>query len=155
MIIYGTINTERLKYNTLTGELWKETKRKNRHNKQWGYVLNNSFTGHGYYHISIAGKKVGSHRVIMQLLGYDVTGLQVRHLDGDVKNNRKDNLALGTASDNMRDPRNPRDPVLPPNVVKAGKRYRVELIIHGLRFRPYFNTVAECTDFIETMKGDL
>jgi len=151
-MIIGELNGESLKYNPLTGELWKLARRRNRHNKTLGYVLNQACDSHGYYHISIAGKKVLTTRVIMQLVGNDTEGLQVRHLDGDIKNNRLSNLALGTAKDNMNDQRNPRPEHLPDNVVKSGKRYRVEMEIKGARYRPYFDTIQECTDFVRAVK---
>src|SRR5512139_2131601 len=48
--------------------------------------------------------KFSVHRlVLMSFTGGDRKGLDVRHLDGDRTNNRLENLAWGTRTDNMQD----------------------------------------------------
>lgn len=54
------------------------------------------------------------HRVVLlAFIGPCPEGLQVRHLDGDPGNNRLDNLAYGTPSENMHD------------VVRHGRHHQV------------------------------
>ncbi len=50
----------------------------------------------------IHGKNIRLHRYILQILGYDITGLEVDHIDGNPLNNQTDNLRLATRSQNAR-----------------------------------------------------
>ena len=52
-------------------------------------------TCHAYIHKLVAFQKFG--------FAMFADGVQVRHLDGDSMNNRDENIAIGTASDNMMD----------------------------------------------------
>ena len=65
----------------------------------------------GYFRFTIRGPG-GEHTTVChhQLCAYQkygehalFQGIQVRHLDGDPTNNRSDNIAIGTASDNIMD----------------------------------------------------
>ena len=57
--------------------------------------------GDGYVQVCVYGKKRYLHRVVWEAFNGPIpAGLQVRHLDGDKRNNRLDNLAVGTQSDN-------------------------------------------------------
>ena len=57
--------------------------------------------GDGYVQVCVYGKKRYLHRVVWEAFNGPIpAGLQVRHLDGDKRNNHLDNLAVGTQSDN-------------------------------------------------------
>jgi len=47
-----------------------------------------------YITVEIDGKTIPRHRLILESLGLDLTGLSVHHLDGNTKNDRIDNLYL-------------------------------------------------------------
>lgn len=62
-----------------------------------------------YYHVSMGSKQFGRrsvlvHRLVMEVfVGPCHPGLEVRHLDGDWRNNCLSNLAYGTRQQNMAD----------------------------------------------------
>lgn len=65
-------------------------------------------TNKGYYYISLfkngIGKTFGVHQLVLHaFVGVQEKGLEVRHLDNNPFNNRLENLAYGTKSDNMQD----------------------------------------------------
>lgn len=68
--------------------------------------LDNS--GKGYYRISLSKnskiKYIQIHRLVCwTFLGKQEKGTEIRHIDGNCKNNNLTNLAYGTKSDNMQD----------------------------------------------------
>jgi DNA-binding transcriptional regulator YiaG len=56
---------------------------------------------HGYARIRYDYRDLYVHRVIAQKFIGEISGLQVNHIDGNRKNNHRDNLELVTASQNM------------------------------------------------------
>ena len=56
----------------------------------------------GYSEVYVSGRRYLSHRVVMVLHGFDVTGMFVDHIDGDNHNNKIDNLRLVTVAGNQR-----------------------------------------------------
>lgn len=68
-----------------------------------GRVLASQTDSVGYKRVTLAGRHiVRIHRLVATAF-LEQTGPLVRHLDGDKSNNRLDNLAWGTSSDNTRD----------------------------------------------------
>lgn len=62
----------------------------------------------GYYFVTISKERkrfgLSVHRLIAwAFLGKQENGIEVRHIDGNKKNNNINNLCYGTKSDNMRD----------------------------------------------------
>jgi len=73
-----------------------------------GKVLKGFIDNKGYnsFHATKDGPKVMVHRLVAyQKFGPEIFkhGLEVRHLDEDSENNEKDNIDIGTHSDNMMD----------------------------------------------------
>jgi hypothetical protein len=73
-------------------------------------AVNIGYINKGYHHFSIKidgkTKNIRSHRLLAyQKYGEGIykDGIVVRHLDGDSTNNKIDNIALGTYSDNVMD----------------------------------------------------
>lgn len=72
-------------------------------------VMNPTPVTGGYLHVRLFSREGRSatrrvHSLVIEaFIGPRPDGLQVRHLDGDQKNNRAENLAYGTASENARD----------------------------------------------------
>lgn len=65
-------------------------------------------TNKGYYYISLfkngVSKTFGVHQLVLRaFVGVQDKGIEVRHLDNNPFNNRLENLAYGTKSDNMQD----------------------------------------------------
>ena len=100
------IACELLEYNLHTGNLtWKSRSQKyfkSKHdmkcwnsryaNKRAGYIA--STKSEKYMLLRIFGKMYRAHRIIMAMQGYDITGLEVDHIDGDGLNNCLSNLRL-------------------------------------------------------------
>lgn len=60
--------------------------------------------GDGYVQVTVYGRKQYLHRVVWEAFNGNIpVGLQIRHLDGNKKNNTLSNLAVGTQSDNEYD----------------------------------------------------
>lgn len=58
----------------------------------------------GYLHVPLRGQRRAVHTLVAAaFLGPRPEDMQVRHLDGDPSNNRPENLAYGTGSDNCLD----------------------------------------------------
>lgn len=73
-----------------------------------GRVLTPTFSREGYFYVdlSVAGNKDrrSVHRLVFETFeGVIPNDLQIRHLDGDQKNNNLSNLLLGTAKENAAD----------------------------------------------------
>lgn len=73
-----------------------------------GKMLRAGRTGKNYLMVVLSKEGVGKSKEIHTLvaeafLGPKPPGMVIRHLDGDKHNNRADNLAYGTLSDNTRD----------------------------------------------------
>jgi hypothetical protein len=80
-----------------------------RRNRQTGRVMKQSPDSEGYPSVGLYGV-TGERRttkvatiVALAFLGPRPEGLVVRHLDGDKRNSRSDNLAYGSVSDNIQD----------------------------------------------------
>ena len=53
-----------------------------------------------YYEVSISNNKVSAHRIVMTLLGHDITGKVIDHIDGDGTNNSIKNLRIASYLEN-------------------------------------------------------
>ena len=56
----------------------------------------------GYYCVTVSGKVYRIHRIIMILLGYNITGKLIDHIDRNKLNNNPDNLRVVTSVENAR-----------------------------------------------------
>jgi hypothetical protein len=70
----------------------------------------NTLQGNGYLYVDLMGKGCGGralvHRVVLEaFVGPCPEGMECRHLDGDRRNNRLDNLCWGTRAENWDDKR--------------------------------------------------
>lgn len=69
-----------------------------------GRVLHPMWNDSGHFYVIAHRRKMFVHRaVLMAFVGTPEEGHECRHLDGDPANNRVDNLAWGTRTENMRD----------------------------------------------------
>ncbi len=70
-----------------------------------GRILVGDVDRYGYRRILLGrGNRAKIHRLVCEAFhGQGKAGQEVRHLDGDCSNNRAENLAWGTRSDNVRD----------------------------------------------------
>ena len=64
--------------------------------------------GKGYHRVSLSKNSKITYAFVHRLvawafIGVQENGVEVRHIDGDSRNNRLDNLCYGTKSDNMQD----------------------------------------------------
>lgn len=64
--------------------------------------------GHGYLQVSLylssKGRQIKAHRAVAEaFIGPGAPGQEVRHLDGNRRNNAASNLAWGTRAENMQD----------------------------------------------------
>lgn len=67
-------------------------------------ILKQAFDEFGYPMVRIDGKTIKVHRAVMlAFVGKRKVGFEIRHLDGDCKNNSLSNLAYGTAKENALD----------------------------------------------------
>lgn len=85
------------------GTVWSWRKKR----KEWK-LLRPGTTRTGYKHVGLRtdGRRHRGyvHRIILQtFVGPCPDGMECRHLDGDKSNNRLENLAWGTKSENVRD----------------------------------------------------
>lgn len=76
--------------------------------RKGGPLKNHAKDGHGGHHQVRIGGRSGRWRTVHQLVleafvGPIPPGMEVRHLNGDPTDNRLENLAYGTHSENMRD----------------------------------------------------
>jgi hypothetical protein len=77
-------------------------------NTKTGYILKHHENWRGYLYVSLSKK--GKHHVrtihylmMLTFVGQRPEGMDVRHLDGNKKNNSLDNLAYGTRKENIHD----------------------------------------------------
>lgn len=84
---------ELFRYDQITGELFRLSSPK----KPVGTIM-----GRGYMALTIDGEKAYVHRVIFILMGFNVSGLQVDHINGNKTDNRWVNLRLVKQEDNLR-----------------------------------------------------
>ena len=153
MNIEKKINGDLVSYNPVTGVFRKYCTRPNRHVTRYGWLQVTARDTYGYPHVSIAGKMRTCHRLAFEIMGVIIPdGFQIDHIDGVKDNNAWDNLRIVTPSENRNAYRDNHRATLPRNVTKAGRRYRVEVMLSGKRYRPYFDTVLECVNFIQALQ---
>jgi len=71
-----------------------------------GTILKPDTDREGYRIVTLAGRKIKLHRLVLTVWDRSpLPGEIARHSDGDVTNNRADNLTWGTVSDNEKDKR--------------------------------------------------
>lgn len=56
----------------------------------------------GYLRVCLFGTTYQVHRVIMLLLGHDLNGKVIDHIDGNIRNNKIENLRVVTQAENLR-----------------------------------------------------
>lgn len=83
----------RFNYNPNTGQLFRFSRKG--HNEVT--TLRN-----GYYCFSVDGFVYEAHRIIMAMLGYDIEGKQIDHINGVRNDNRISNLRVVTEKDNQK-----------------------------------------------------
>lgn len=153
MFIEKKINGELVRYNPVNGVFGKYCTRPNRHVTHYGWFEVTARDTHGYPHVSIGGKKITCHRLAFEIMGVVIPdGFHIDHIDGVKDNNAWDNLRIVTPSGNRNAYRDNHRDTLPRNVTKAGRRYRVEVVLSGKRYRPYFDTVPECVNFLQALQ---
>lgn len=83
--------------------------RVDRRGRQWvGKVLSPKVEKYGHLHVALSKDsektQINIHRLVMNaFVGPRPAGMEVRHLDGNPKNNAVSNLAYGTTSENQLD----------------------------------------------------
>lgn len=70
-----------------------------------GRELHRYLDKHGYYYVSLEGKKYKVHRLVASAFIGDVDGKEVDHIDTNRKNNSLDNLRIVTRKENANNPR--------------------------------------------------
>jgi HNH endonuclease/NUMOD4 motif len=86
-----------------TGQVWSRPRRRTQ-----GGLLALDTTAKGYMYVTLTreGKSrvvLVHHLVLLAFIGPRPVGLETRHLDGNAANNRRENLAWGTSSENEYD----------------------------------------------------
>lgn len=75
-----------------------------RHRRVGAPILKGDIDRYGYQRVLLNKKRRKVHRLVCEAFhGLPKVGQEVRHLDGDRSNNRADNLAWGTRSENVQD----------------------------------------------------
>lgn len=69
-----------------------------------GRKLHQYLDRHGYYYVSLGGKKYKVHRLVASAFIGDVDGKEVDHIDTNRKNNSLDNLRIVTRKENANNP---------------------------------------------------
>ena len=103
---YSASNLGRIKSEPRIITEFNSTKTQNVPGKILKQTLNNS--GKHYWRVSLSKNSKIKYSSVHQLvcwafLGEQGQGIEVRHLDGNCRNNRLDNLAYGTRSENITD----------------------------------------------------
>ena len=93
---------------TLDGRVWSKPRKDSRGCKQGGFWMKSGIRpdGHLDVHLRVAGRyrirKV--HRLVLEaFVGPCPAGMECRHLNGNPSDNRVENLAWGTRSENCQD----------------------------------------------------
>lgn len=87
------LGVSRFTYNPSTGQLFRFSRKG--HNEIT--TLRN-----GYYCFSVDGAVYEAHRMIMSMLGYDIEGKQIDHINGIRNDNRMSNLRVVIEKDNQK-----------------------------------------------------
>lgn len=102
-----------LKYDQKTGDLfWKPRERELFKTKQAMNAWHTKYsgkkagsrhvctTGKSYIQINISGKLYKAHRIIMSMLGFNLTNVEIDHIDGNECNNSRNNLRVVSHAEN-------------------------------------------------------
>lgn len=125
-------------------------------NKKTRHIYCN-FDRDGYIRVRILGKEYRAHRIIWEMLrGPIPEGYLVDHIDGDVYNNKIENLRLATRQQNNANSLG-KNGLLPKGVTKnpSGK-YRARATIMGVTYSlGTFNTVEEASRAVQKKHDEL
>lgn len=58
--------------------------------------------GKPYWVIRVVGNRLYAHQVVMMMLGHDISGREIDHIDGNGLNNKIENLRFATREENAR-----------------------------------------------------
>lgn len=111
---------------------------------------------YGYFSVSYQRKGYGAHRIIWEIHhGKIPEGMQIDHIDGDRSNNKIDNLRMVTPAQNNWNrvfvKRN-----LPRGVTELKNGgYLGGIRFQGERFRKWFKTVEEASEWVVSMRNKL
>lgn len=89
---------------TRDGRVWSKPRKDSRGCPKGGYWLRPGVASHGYPTVCLQGKSICLHVLVLtSWIGPRPKGFVCRHLDGDKRNNRVENLVWGTEHENRLD----------------------------------------------------
>lgn len=89
------MKTESVEYNQDTGDLFKITSKGQK-------LVVKDINFYGYLRLNYKGKRILAHRLICELMGYDLKNMQVDHINGIRSDNRWCNLRIVSHQENQK-----------------------------------------------------